>query len=106
METMEHVFTCPKVNIIWRELQQTMSKWASNNNAAPGLMAAILSGIHQWQQHDLPIPNNSLPQDIKEAFNAQTKIGWYAATKGFLPFKCQEAQDKHFKNINSKCRGY
>eukprot|EP00957_Ditylum_brightwellii_P105838 8071285-Ditylum_brightwellii.AAC.1 len=62
-------------------------------------------GIHQWQQHETLLPNPSLPQDIKDAFTIQTNIGWYAATKGFLSIKWQQAQDNHFSSINSKRRG-
>eukprot|EP00957_Ditylum_brightwellii_P020939 1578625-Ditylum_brightwellii.AAC.2 len=87
METTDHVFTCPKAHIIWRELQHIMAKWARNNNAAPRLMVVVLAGIRQWQQHKSPIQNPSLPHDIKDAFNVQTNIGWYATTKGFLSIK-------------------
>jgi hypothetical protein len=84
METTDHVYTCHKANTLWRKLQQILTEWAIKNNAAPGLLAAILSGLHQWRDHEDPIPQTCLTEEVKEAFIAQSAIGWYAASKGFL----------------------
>eukprot|EP00957_Ditylum_brightwellii_P201075 15323940-Ditylum_brightwellii.AAC.3 len=70
MGTPNHICTCPKANILWRELQDIMAKWAANNNTVPGLVAAILASIHQWHQHETPILNTSRAHNIRNAFNA------------------------------------
>eukprot|EP00957_Ditylum_brightwellii_P154899 11789595-Ditylum_brightwellii.AAC.1 len=46
METTDHIYTCQKANTLWRKLQQILTKWAIKNNVAPGLLTAILLGLH------------------------------------------------------------
>eukprot|EP00957_Ditylum_brightwellii_P195839 14920743-Ditylum_brightwellii.AAC.2 len=105
METPEHVYTCQKVITMWRKLQQILTEWAAKNNAAPGLMAALLPELHQWQNHEEPIPPTYLPDKVKETFTAQSIIGWYAAAKGFLTTTWYSIQDKYFQSSRSKCWG-
>eukprot|EP00957_Ditylum_brightwellii_P113462 8650514-Ditylum_brightwellii.AAC.1 len=49
MEDPEHIITCRNANPLWRELQSILLSWGAKNAAAPGLMASIVHGLHNWR---------------------------------------------------------
>eukprot|EP00957_Ditylum_brightwellii_P204691 15340427-Ditylum_brightwellii.AAC.1 len=73
METTEHVFACPKADMIWRELQQILVSRVAYNNLIPGLMAALLSRVYHQQPHE--------PQyQIYPCHRISKKPSWYKLT--------------------------
>eukprot|EP00957_Ditylum_brightwellii_P156062 11878656-Ditylum_brightwellii.AAC.1 len=89
MEDAEHIIKCPMANLLWIKIQQILTEWGTNNRAAPRMITALLTGLHQWREYEPSQPPHGISNEIKEAFLDQTQIGYNAALKGFLSQKWQ-----------------
>eukprot|EP00957_Ditylum_brightwellii_P121498 9266370-Ditylum_brightwellii.AAC.1 len=61
-----------------------MTKWAPKEDIAPGITAAIMTGLGQWRKEEGFKAEPRWSTQIKAAFQDQTKIGWEAAAEGML----------------------
>eukprot|EP00957_Ditylum_brightwellii_P144801 11029169-Ditylum_brightwellii.AAC.1 len=72
LEDPEHIILCPKVNQLWRNIQQVILMWGAKNAAASCLMEAFVQGLHQWHErdtHSLPPPETSLQSLLRHSRN-------------------------------------
>eukprot|EP00957_Ditylum_brightwellii_P137921 10515066-Ditylum_brightwellii.AAC.1 len=82
IESPEHVYKCPKADELWAKLTSIITEWASKEDIAPGITAAITTGLKQWRDEDGYRVEPCWSRQIKHAFHDQTDIGWEAAAKG------------------------
>jgi hypothetical protein len=85
------------------KLQGIVKNWGTKNTVAPGLLAALFTGIGRWRGNvTVPLENLNLSPSIRAAYNAQEAIGWEAALKGFLETEWRFAQSAYLESIQSK----
>eukprot|EP00957_Ditylum_brightwellii_P167818 12774694-Ditylum_brightwellii.AAC.1 len=82
----------PKADNLWEKAKDIILEWGRLSKAKPGLMHAIVLGLDQWRGEDKLHLTAALDNDIKEALQHQSKLGWDCAPKGILTKKWAEIQ--------------
>ena len=107
VEDSSHIIQCPQeaATALWDQSIQQVKTWLLKSKTDPDIAYTIISRLQSWRSSSAPATFGSISSTIQDLLNKQDAIGWEAAFRGCWSCGWAEAQDQHFKSLQSKKSG-
>ena len=104
-----HVLTCPeaRARAQWNKSIEKLEKWMKSVDTSPALQRQLLRGLKVWvmKLNQSRWTGEGIP-GLKEAMEAQSRIGWDNFVRGRISKKFEEFQQRHYLANNNQRSGF
>jgi len=107
VENSSHIIQYPQeaATALWHQSIQHVKTWLQDFQTDPDIAYTIISRLQSWRNSSAPETFIGLPVTIQDLLNKQDTIGWEAAFHGCWSCGWAEAQEQHFKFLQTKKSG-
>jgi hypothetical protein len=107
LEDSNHIIQCKQDSAteLWEQSMNKVHSWLQDHRTDPDITHIILSRLQSWRNSTEPEHFTGIPITIQELLLRQDNIGWEAAFRGCWSQGWAEAQQQHFKSLNSRRSG-
>ena len=106
-ETTAHILQCPHPSATnqWSNALSKLEEWLHQQSTLPDITKLILENLRAWRDHRPSVQYNGPFPYLRLAQMEQSSLGWEPFLRGFPTITWAEAQNCHYKHIQSKRSG-